>query len=1067
MNTSAVEDAGTIAPPAERLAEPSEPRWRAVARVLVAIAFSGLACTLIYLIAVPRALPSHSDIVGYPTVWNLNYLVPIFRYRMAVYAFPLFAIIGVIVLGWRGPLRRVRPSGPRDVARLDLPAPARMPVDHPLFRAGAFVRLLPPAGVVVAEAATRTGQLRGFAMACGALYLALVVVVAVAWRKWLRRDFWDGLALANGLGGAVAAVLGLWWVSRHTIVTVGTVRHQEAWLPQWLAAAGAVAILAWTALRLRKQWAPRSVEGGLLVVVVGAVAVFLAAAELPKPVVYLSGFDDAQDLAGSSLLARGEFPWRDFLFIHGLWPDALRANLAAALFGDSIWGIHAGYSMVLFPLSGVILYLFAAWLSRGNPWLLLGGALIVVGLGLYIPLDTRFILVPVALMVLGETLRRAGTPRARGWCVGLVLLLFVSAILMPETAFLAAPAVVVVAAADLVHRKPGTRLWPALELTRWCIGTGVVTALAFSLYLLANGALGALINYYLVFAPGHNESGAEPLYPMWGLPHVRNLWLSGIATVLITIWLTVWRLRSRRAWQPTDWVAVAGAVFVALFEEKALGRFDGNHIQQVFSASFPVTLLVVWILLSRLDALLRARRGAWSWSTTPVVSVVVAVGAVVCVVAYPGTYVSGARQVGTRQWMTAPAVSPIPHVGYTVPGYLDEPMLHDLDAAFRAYAGADQPVFDFTNSMGWVYYLLHRDPGSRFEHIDMAIPPYAQSILVDELKKSRPPVILFDTDHIGQPVWDYIGNSARHYMVAQYVLDNWVPVLRTHGNLLLVRKDLAERQPPLPALSEPPQTTGLEFTSAPCVWGTSPNYLHSQPRGGSLRLPVEPVGRRTIVTIEGRAADPGNGQPAKTVVILDGSTVAAAVKPDIVQVGQTSSGGLRWLDTRFRYDGFVGSDDRLSVFMEAEDGKLHPLPVKHLNGLMGAPAGLTSIKLPDGRVLPVDASPAGEIDGVNQVERTVGQVRLPSGARWTDYQLATLSAGAQPLGPGHLQLTDDPGFRHEISADVLPHFGHDLSIRVGSCLQWHGYAPDKPLYVIQDKGPAVTDLTLTGVKDPA
>ena len=78
-----------------------EQRWRPVARFLVAVAVSAVICAVIYKLFVPKALPPQTDIVGFPTLWNINYLFPIFRYRMVVYAFPFFAIVTLFLLGWR------------------------------------------------------------------------------------------------------------------------------------------------------------------------------------------------------------------------------------------------------------------------------------------------------------------------------------------------------------------------------------------------------------------------------------------------------------------------------------------------------------------------------------------------------------------------------------------------------------------------------------------------------------------------------------------------------------------------------------------------------------------------------------------------------------------------------------------------------------------------------------------------------------------------------------------------------------------------------------------------------
>jgi len=141
-------------------------------------------------------------------------------------------------------------------------------------------------------------------------------------------------------------------------------------------------------------------------------------------------------LFGASLVVRGYFPWRDFLFTHGLLPDVLTGSLGRAVFGDSVWGDWAIHSVILFPLFWVSVYLFAVWVSRRNPrFLALTFLGMVGGLWAYVERQhvglpagspggicqpavvllvqrfqllwmDRFIGLPVALIVLGETLRR-------------------------------------------------------------------------------------------------------------------------------------------------------------------------------------------------------------------------------------------------------------------------------------------------------------------------------------------------------------------------------------------------------------------------------------------------------------------------------------------------------------------------------------------------------------------------------------------------------------------------------------------------------------------------------------
>ena len=69
------------------------------------------------------------------------------------------------------------------------------------------------------------------------------------------------------------------------------------------------------------------------------------------------------------------------------------------------------------------------------------------------------------------------------------------------------------------------------------------------------------------------------------------------------------------------------------------------------------------------------------------------------------------------------------------------------------------------------------------------------------------------------------------------------------------------------------------------------------------------------------------------------------------------------------------------------------------------------------------------------------------------------------LGGSNVALTDQPDRpNHEISATWLDQSGPRLTLRVGSCPQWYGYDPSKPLYLMQSGGPPVTSVTLSAIR---
>jgi hypothetical protein len=940
-----------------------ERRGRIAARFLIAVTVSG-AADMLWWLHEPRQLTGPINVPGYPTFANFDYIPSFLAYRLITYAFPVGVLVVYSLLAWRGPLRRpARARRPRATAAMrDLPAaePARLAAQAPAgSAAGAALataaRLLLPAMVVVVAASARSAshsrEITTPGLLCGLAYLAGVPVLAAA-ITWLRPDprqpRWvqvrSATAAVNGIAGAMASVFGLWLVSHLSLVAVLSDHraHHWPWLPAWLAGLGMVVVAAWGAVRLRGGRPPAAVEQRLLVTVVGAAAVFLITSWLPGQLGRFRGFDDAQGLVGANLLGKGYFPWRDLFFIHGLWMDALQSTLGFTVFGDTRWGGNAGSTVLVIPVCWVILYLFAVWFSRSNRWFLIGVVLLLLT-GVPAAPDSRFIFVPVSLVLLGEMLRR----RSFGWCSAFTVVMFIQAVLVPETLFLALPALLVVVAADLTHRNPGTRIWPALRRSYWCAAVGIVLLAAWCAFLAVNHSLGAWIDYFKVFAPAHDAEGA---HPPWHLP-LRG-WVEfglSIALVLITFWSVVARVRGGRSWSPRDWVTVAAAGFVALYGEKALGRFDMSHIGEVFTAALPLVLLWSEQALTAADGLVHAivsgaRRSGAIRSLQAIrnpATVLVAAVTVVMVAPLTGprSVMAAATSVASHEQARSVAEPAIPRLGYAAPGVVDLSLLRDLGTALDAYAGQSGPVFDMTNSPGYIYYLLDRRPGTRFVNVDLALTPYAQELLIGDLRRSRPPVVVFDSTTTGVPIWDGIRNNIRHYDVSQYLLNGWTPILQTHGELLLLRDDLMARRSYLPRLSVPPVSTHLYFRSPACEWGAIPNFLSSPASGSSVEIPVT-----------------WRGQSHK-----------------------------------------------------------------------------------------------------------IGVARIPAGVTLAGYDLLTLHADG-PMGPADVTISDRPGARtsHDIKASVLRSSGATLGVRVGSCLQWHGYRT-RTLYVAQTSGAPISRLQLSGV----
>jgi hypothetical protein len=1029
-----------------------------VARLVIAVSFSAVLCALLARFAVP-GLPGSTDIVGYPTFSNFNFEPQLWDYRLIVYVLPFLTIVGYALLARFGPLRSHSPPPAKRTPELVEPVPTTPPESDEASW-GTLARILLPAAVVVAACSARTGHVDLLAISAGVVYLALVVAVAGVWAARADGQYWRALSTINGIGGAVAAVLGVWFVSAHTVVQTATGTRTWPWLVWWAPVLGVVAIGWWSTRQLRAGRQARDVELTLVTVVVGAIALFLAMSVLPGQVIQFQGFDDAAEMAGANVVAQGYFPWRDVLFVHGVFPDVLTGTLGRAIFGDSIWGVFTVHTVILVPLFWVSTYLFGVWVSRRNPWFL---ALVLVWATSFVaPLlaserftgprwelmwSERFVGLPVALIVLGETLRR----RSVVWAAGLTLLLYVEEILVPETVFVAVPALACVVAADIVHRRPGQSLWTGLRLTRWCIGAGLVATAVWAAFLAAVRALGAFIDYYVIFGPGHNLSGTIP--PTFLSPTEWGMLAVDIACVLLTVWSVAVKVANRADWEARDWVAVAAAAFVALYVEKALGRFESVHVWQVFGAGLPLVLLWSSRLL---DGMARPLIAWWRGRDARLVRFAQPVTAVLVPTIAIGVVFAGPlRKVDGQHDLTGVDEASFGRLGYAAAGAVDTGLLRDLETSIRTYAGESGPVFDMTDSPGYLYFLLGRLPGTRFLHVMMAIPEYAQRLLIDELKAVRPPVVIYDADSIGMPIWDGIASDVRHYEVSEYVLRGWTPVLRTHGVLVMARNDLAASRP-VPALTAPPQTTNLYFNGPSCRWGATPNYLRLPDSDRATTLPVRPTIPRTVVDYSGWAVDPATNRPATKVLIADGERVVGTVTPSLNRPDVARSLRQPTSVSGFRYTASFDYAVHPSAYLVGTDGVAHPLG-------RSSPGSVATLRLPDGSQVRVAPTAGGYLD-VHDVDVLVGEIQLPSGMTLRDYDLVMLSSTGGPDG-SNVALTDQPDQpNHEISATWLDRAGAHLTLRVGSCPQWYGYDASKPLYVMQSGGPPVTSVTLSNIR---
>jgi hypothetical protein len=337
-------------------------------------------------------------------------------------------------------------------------------------------------------------------------------------------------------------------------------------------------------------------------------------------------------------------------------------------------------------------------------------------------------------------------------------------------------------------------------------------------------------------------------------------WWAPVALWLGVIVRVAGRVLRRTALSIFDWVMVAAALDDVLYFLKAVQRADSAHVVQSFEAALP--LLFLWSIASLdwVDGWIR--RAAVSWAgrrsaTHPVVGSLrhpASVAALAVVALMAPLSAATLQAVPAHFHPSSPVVaSPVPRLGYVLPGAVDTSEIANLATVLDTYAGPTAPIMDFANEPGITYYLLNRVPATRFTHIDEAGTLASQNEAIAQIRASRPPVVVFAAMDFGSTTFDGLPTMVRQYAISTYLLNHYRPLANVQGQLLLLRDDLAAHPKPLPVLNPPAQTTNLYFSSFGCDLHDIPNFLSVPSDLGTqphVTASFEPTGYQGVWKVE-------------------------------------------------------------------------------------------------------------------------------------------------------------------------------------------------------------------------
>ena len=600
--------------------------------------------------------------------------------------------------------------------------------------------------------------------------------------------------------------------------------HEYPWLPAWLALGAVVAGYAAVVVLLRR-FTREALERAVVVFVVAPVGLFLLLSTVPGSLGAIDHFEEGQVLAGAELTRAGAFPWRDLLLAHGLLHDVVSGLFGFEAIEDSRWGVEAGSQLVLEPLAWVGVYYLCAYLFGAN-WLFLAGTQLLVVTGHLFAVELRFLLLPFVLLLLAAVLRRASVVRVACF----VLVLGAQVIVTPEALPLAVAGVAAVVLYEAYGYRRGTRLLDAFRRTWLLLASGAVLLVGWSVFLASYGALDDWVFSYRAFIPGHRYTGGLPVEE--AVLESFEAWAPIVALLAAFAFAAVF-LRLGRPFVLDDWVVLGVASLTLLYYVKFVSRADAGHLAQVFAVATPFVLYVAYRLVVGLEAWLAGAVGSRGVSWWPRRHTVTLPVLVVLLLTAPTSLVDVARSAASHQEVVAEREPELERVGYDVADANDEQLIRDVGRAVTGLLEPGETIFDFSNTPALFHYLHDLPATTRYYHVGLALRLKTQTDLLEELERARPAVVVYSSREIGLSGWDGVANQVRHYEVSQYLLDEFVPVLESHGFVVMERRGDAVQADP-----------DLYFAVGACDWGYVPSFFSESPApdAESLSLAVRELG---------------------------------------------------------------------------------------------------------------------------------------------------------------------------------------------------------------------------------
>jgi len=496
---------------------------------------------------------------------------------------------------------------------------------------------------------------------------------------------------------------------------------------------------------------------------------------------FFDEFHEGETLGAAIDYVKGRVPFKDTIFVHGVFQDPLRSVLGFKLFGQSIASARTFESLLqilnLFLFAVSVFFLFGRNIYYSA--LALATLLIIM---LASPLHLSFIIITrdlclwlfiiVSVLLIDSIRRGTNEPPAGERAKGRVLFFLFGFIPMLALVysvergfFLLAASIVNGILLYLFHFHKRDRMALIFHAMGYAAGLlvfGAVIKWAYWDFFL----------YNVIIMPKYK--GLLDAYPY---PFDRMRYWLPILFIAGTVWFLCLRfIRSMqssgegfitrlRAFYFRYFMEIVLAMIAVFYYRSPLGRADLVHVRYVAA---PIFIGGVYILMRHYIIPALVRKG---WTGAKPLGTAAGAMFVLLAVLY-------APEMNWKEFYTFPVGTP------------DEKIVSPEDMEVAAYLKAnlkeDEYFLTMTNEAAW-YYLVDKASPTRFQLIWLALPYFLQNEVVADMERKNVKFVLYDNHKMWMKI-DGISNERRLPIVVDYIKREYVPYKKIGKSEIWIRR---------------------------------------------------------------------------------------------------------------------------------------------------------------------------------------------------------------------------------------------------------------------------------------